>query len=321
MARRIGHCQEKETIIVNTEPSDKHKKIPLILDTDIGSDIDDTWALVMMLKSPELDVKLVVTETGDTTYRARLAAKLLEAGERTDVPIGIGIPVVDAPSSQAPWVEGYDLSGYPGTVYKDGVGAIVNTIMGSPDPVTLVCIGPVPNIEAALDREPGITERARFIGMHGSVRRGYSGSKDAAAEYNVKRDPQACRAAFTAPWDVTITPLDTCSIVTLDGDKYRAVRDCEDPLVQALIENYRIWIENSEWAKGLDPETHSSILFDTVAIYLAFSEELLVMEDLGVRVTDDGHTVIDDSAKVIHCATDWKDLLAFEDILVQRLIG
>jgi inosine-uridine nucleoside N-ribohydrolase len=321
MALAACSGEMKEAIIVSTQPSDEHKKIPVILDTDIGSDIDDTWALVMMLKSPELDVKLITTATGDTTYRAKIVARLLEIAGRTDVPVGVGPPVVDAPSSQAPWVKGYDLSGYPGTVHEDGVGAIVDTIIASPELVTLLCIGPVPNIQAALEREPGIAERARFIGMQGSVRRGYGGSMDVAAEYNVVRDPQACRVAFTAPWDVTITPLDTCGVVKLEGEKYCTVRDCGDPLVQALIENYRIWVEDSEWAKGLDPETHSSILFDTVAIYLAFSEELLVMEDLGIRVTDDGYTVIDDSAKVIHCATDWKDLLAFEDFLVQRLIG
>ena len=66
-------------------------RIPVILDTDIGDDIDDTWALVMLLKSPELDLRLVVTDFGDTVYRARLVAKLLQVAGRTDVPIGIGI--------------------------------------------------------------------------------------------------------------------------------------------------------------------------------------------------------------------------------------
>ena len=62
-------------------------------------------------------------------------------------------------------------------------------------------------------------------------------------------------------------------------------------------------------------------MFDTVAVYLSFSEELLVMEELGVRVTDDGYTVIDEDAKTIRCATDWKDLAAFESLLVERLTG
>ena len=45
------------------------------------------------------------------------------------------------------------------------------------------------------------------------------------------------------------------------------------------------------------------------------------MEQLGIRVTDDGYTVIDDEAKVINCAMAWRDLAAFEDLLVQRLTG
>jgi inosine-uridine nucleoside N-ribohydrolase len=295
------------------------RSIPVILDTDIGGDIDDTWALAMILKSPELDVKLVVTDTGDTTYRAKIVAKMLEIGGRVDIPIGIGIHLEDLPCTQASWVEGYDLSSYPGHVHEDGVGALIDTIMSSLEPVTLVCIGPMPNISAALEREPRIAERARFVGMHGSIRWGYGGSDEISAEYNVRAYPKDCQTVFTAPWDMTITPLDTCGIVNLEGAKYAAVRDCEDPLVQTLIENYRIWVKNAEWAKGLDTEAQSSILFDTVAVYLAFSEEFLVMEKLGIRVTDDGYTVIDDSAKVINCATDWKDLSAFEDLLVQRL--
>jgi len=319
----IACSREKgEKPIVSTKSPTMCERIPIILDTDIGSDIDDTWALAMMLKSPELDIKLIVTATGDTTYRAKIVAKMLEIAGRPDIPIGIGIHLEDnSPSPQAPWVEGYDLASYPGPVRKDGVGAIVDTIMGSPEPITLICIGPVPNTAAALEREPRITKRARLVGMLGSIRRGYGGSKGIAAEYNVSCYPEACREVFAAPWDATITPIDTCGVVQLEGEKYRAVRDCKAPLVRAVIENYRIWVENSEWARGIDPETQSSILFDTVAIYLAFSEELLVMDKLGVRVTDEGYTIIDDNASRINWATEWKDLPAFEDLLVQRLTG
>ena len=290
------------------------KKIPVILDTDIGGDIDDTWALAMMLKSPELDLKLVVTDTGNTTYRGKVAAKLLEAGDRADVPVGIGIQFGEGTGPQEPWVEKYDLASYPGTIYQDGVDALVRTIMDSPEPVTLVCIGPVPNIGAALEREPRIAEKARFVGMHGSIRVGYGGSPKISAECNVVNHVKDCQKAFTAPWDMTITPLDTCGFVYLKGDKYRTVFDCNDPLIRAVIENYRVWDKYSP--RSLQ---QSSTLFDTVAVYLAFSDELLEMEEIGIRVTDDGFTVIDENAKVINCAMKWKDLSAFEDFLVKRL--
>jgi inosine-uridine nucleoside N-ribohydrolase len=301
------------------------KKIPVVLDTDIGSDIDDTWALSMLLKSTELDLKLVVTETGNTTYRAKIAARMLEAGGRTDVPVGIGIHQDDRPGPQSAWVEGYDLSAYPGVVHKDGVSALIDTIMESPEPLTLICIGPLPNVAAALEIQPSIAERSRFIGMHGCLRRGPPGYGDGGggvvAEYNVVTDPRACRKVFTAPWDMTITPLDTCGFVRLTAQKYRAVRECKDPLVQALMENYRIWLKNGTGRWSEEFESGSSILFDTVAVYLSFSEELLLMERLGVRVTDDGYTLVDERSKAINCATGWRDLLAFESLLVKRLTG
>jgi inosine-uridine nucleoside N-ribohydrolase len=292
------------------------KKIPVILDSDIGDDIDDTWALALVLKSPELDLKLVVTDYGKQEYRGKVAAKFLEIARRTDVPVGLGVDAAKGDGPQADWVKGYDLAGYPGKVHRDGVGALIETVMATPG-ITLICIGPLPNIKAALEREPRIAERARFVGMHGSLRKGYGGKKDPDPEWNVKGDPAACRAAFTAPWEMTITPLDTCGLVQLRGEKYKALRGSPDPIARTLIENYRLWC-------GKDPgraDRESSILFDTVAVYLAFSRDLCAMERLGVRVKDDGFTVIDEKAKAMDCAMEWKDLGAFEDLLVKRIGG
>jgi len=311
--------------------------IPVILDTDIGGDIDDTWALALLLKSPELDLKLVVSDTGDTRYRARVAARLLEVAGRTDVPVGIGLPpaatggsaadggsaaAADDGNPQAPWVAGYTLADYPGTIVEDGVGALIDTIMASPEPVTLICIGPVPNIAAALQREPRIAQNARFVGMHGSIRVGYGGSSVVSAEYNVVADPAACRTAFEAPWEVTITPLDTCGLVQLKGAHYAAVRDSRDPLARAVIENYRIWAPRVKWPEADNvPDIQSSTLFDTVAVTLAFSEAFMEMETLPLRVTDDGYTTIDPAGKPVRCATRWTDLAGFEAFLAARLSG
>ncbi len=298
----------------------QNKPIPVILDTDIGGDIDDTWALVMMLKCPELDVKLVVSDTGDTDYRARLLAKLLEVAGRTDIPVGVGKPFGPQKKyQQSDWLGDYQLADYRGTVCEDGVDAIIRTIMDSPEPVTLLCIGPVPNIGEALRREPGIARKARFVGMHGSVRRGYGNSEEISRECNVVNHTPDCQHAFTAEWDMTITPLDTCGLVTLDGERYQAIRRSEDPLLQALMGNYRAWLQHYSRLETLDRK--SSVLFDTVAVHLAYSQDYLKMEELGIRVTDDGYTVIDDTAKSVRVATEWTDLEAFKDELVRRLIA
>jgi inosine-uridine nucleoside N-ribohydrolase len=119
---------------------------------------------------------------------------------------------------------------------------------------------------------------------------------------------------------MTITPLDTCGIVRLRGEKFRKVAESSDPVARAVIENYRIWWKAGD-PKRSDKLEASSVLFDTVAIYLAFSERLLNMEKLSIRVTDDGFTRIDPAGKPMACAMSWKDLSAFEDFLVRRLTG
>lgn len=295
---------------------------PVILDTDIGDDIDDTWALGLLLKSPELDLKLAVGDRGQAQYRARLLAKLLERAGRSDVPVGVGLDIEPrGEGRQAAWVKDYDLAKYPGKVCADGVQALIDAIMKSPGPVTLICIGPVPNIAEALKREPRIAQKARFVGMHGSVRVGYGGAKTPHPEWNVKCDAKACQAVFTAPWEMTITPLDTCGLVTLSGEKYRRVRDSQDPVARDILVNYRIWVPGDAKLPANTADDRSSTLFDTVAIYLAIRQDLCVMEKLGIRVTDDGMTVIDPQAKQINVATGWKNLRAFEDFLVERLTG
>jgi inosine-uridine nucleoside N-ribohydrolase len=299
------------------------QKIPVILDTDIGVDVDDVWALAMMLRCPELDVKLIVTDTGDTIYAAKIVARLLEVANRTDIPVGVGIPLQNTPQPHAPWIEGYDLDQFPGTIKEDGVGAIIDTILESANPVTLISIGPVPNIAAALQREPAITRHSRFVGMHGSIYRGYVGAAQPAAEYNVAQFPKAAQKVFSEPWDITITPLDTCGLIMLKEDKFRMVRDCSEVLTQAVIENHRLWMQGfgGQLYKGLDPEVQSTVLYDTVAVYLAFAEDLLEMETLNISINDKGYTVIDQSGQSIRCATGWKDLSVFEDLLVERLIS
>jgi inosine-uridine nucleoside N-ribohydrolase len=299
----------------------KCKKIPVVFDTDIGSDIDDTWALCMLLKSPELDIKLITTALGDTSAKARIVTKLLEVAGMDNIPVGIGLAHKDMGPGhrQMEWVRDYELSSYPGTIYEDGVQALIDTIMDSPKPIVVIAVGPLPNIAAALKREPRIAEKARFVGMQGSIRRGYEGNSTPHAEWNAKMYPEATQTVFTAPWEMTITPLDTCGIVHLDGKKYQKVLQSKSPLARALIENYRAWAKSQKIEED-KVDRGSTTLYDTVAIYLAMSTELVEIERLGIRVTDDGHTVIDSNAKKINCAMAWKDLGAFEDFLVSRLV-
>ena len=305
---------------------------PIIFDTDICDDIDDTWALALLTQCPELDCKLVTTAVGNTPAKAKVVAQYLDRVGHGEIPIGIGIKQHDRAHRHTDWAKDYDLSSYRGGVHEDGVQAMIDIIMKSPQRITIVAVGPVPNVGEALRREPRIAEKADFIGMHGSIYKGYGGKSEPDAEYNVRADVAACRRVFTAPWEITITPLDTCGLVLLRGEKYQKIFNRDSALTSNLIENYRLWQKNGLRGENKDMseadldrlaartvERRSSTLFDTVAIYLAVSENLTKMERLPVEITDEGHTKVSDGAKMVNCAVGWQTLGGFEDWLVGRL--
>lgn len=287
---------------------------PIILDTDIGDDIDDTWALCMLLGRPEADLKLIVTATDNTPRKTMLVAKMLERAGRTDIPIGTGVKNSDKAPNQDKWLGDFPLDKYKGTVYSDGVQAMIDEIRKAPGTIVLLVIGPQTNIQEALKRAPEIAGKARIVAMAGSVEIGYNGKKGRDPEYNVFRDVPAVRAVFAAPWDITYAPLDSCGTIILRGEKFAVVKDSQNPLARIVMENFEAWTNY----KGI-PEGRSSVLFDTVAAYLTFDNSLCCMKNVTLTVDDKGATIPDEKGRTVNCAMDWKDVGAYEDLLVNSL--
>lgn len=301
-------------------------RTPVVLITDIGTDIDDSWAIALLLRSPELDLKLVVVDPADTPYRAKVAAKFLEAAGRGDISLAVGDnegTKGDDNKTMSPWIDGYDISKYPGKVYADGVAAIIEVIRHSAQPITVIDIGPVHTLALALTRDPSIAAHCRFVGMYGSFAVGYGGGAP-SAETNVRVNPQGLRTVFAAPWrDILITPLDTCGSVELAGERYHAIwDDTGDPMLRALIESYCVFSTRQNWMKCDFYTTRSTTLFDCVAVYLAYSEETVETETVRFDVTDDGFTRPSPTGKFqARVAMSWKNKDGFEADLTGRLLG
>jgi inosine-uridine nucleoside N-ribohydrolase len=292
------------------------ERIPVIYDTDIGDDIDDTWALVMLLKSPQLDLKMISTTSYNARARARLIAKLLTVAGRSDIPIALGRDS-GGKTRQDAWSDGFSLEDYAGVVYEDGPQAIIDLVNDSERPLTIIAVGPLQTLDDVLERDPAIASRAHLVGMYGSVYKGYGGSTEVSQEYNVLQNLGAARRVLLASWrSTTLTPLDTCGVVKLEGNRFRALQQSGDPLVEALLENYRVWTKG--WAGA---STRSSTLYDTVAVYLGYPgpKGLIDLEDLPISVTDDGYTRVDSEGARMEVATSWNDLDGYLDLLVEVL--
>ncbi|NVM17654.1 MAG: nucleoside hydrolase [Candidatus Lokiarchaeota archaeon] len=297
----------------------KSNKIPVILDTDIGLEIDDTWALGFLLKCPELDVKLITTSSGNTSLKAKLVAKFLESVGRIDIPIGIGQQENLKKGWFYPWIKEYEISQYPGTVHINGIEVLCSTILNSSVPLTLIVTGPLGNVARALKVSPRITENSRFVGMHGSIRDGYWGSNTPHREYNVKKNIEASREVFQSSWEKTIAPLDTSRDIVLSGELLERFMKCGNLVVNSIKEEYNIWKKKLIPKLFMIKKNQTSVLFDTVPIYLGFSEELINIEELKIKISDRGFTQINENGNLIRCATSWKDVQAFKTLLVDRL--
>lgn len=291
--------------------------VPVILDTDIGDDIDDTWALCMLIGSPHADLKLVVTASDDTPTKTRLVAKMLERMGRTDIPIGTGKKNSDRPIHQADWLGDYTLDNYPGVVYEDGVQALIDAIHAGEGKVVLCVIGPQTNLAEALQRDPSIAGKTRVVTMAGSVHIGYGGKETPEPEWNVRRDLEAAKAVFAAPWEISMAPLDTCGTLILKGERYRQVAESQTARARVVMENYAAWRNRRHY-----PQDESSVLFDTLAIGMIYDESHVAMETVKLSIDDKGMTVPDEkNGRPVRCALHWKDRDGFEKHLVACLVS
>lgn len=280
---------------------------PVIIDTDIGSDIDDNFAIGFALQSSAyLDVKLIVTCTDDTTARAKILGKLLTIAGEDKVPIGIGYANKNnTPHTLWNWAKDFNLSDYKGGVFEDGVDQMAKIILSSDTLVDIIAIGPMTNFPLLLQRYPDVVKKARIRAMAGSIYRGYDNSTTPAEEYNVHTCPYCMQQMLQAGWNVTITPLDTCGVATLPPQ-----------YSQTFIASA------NHWSFGLSASllyfctvaqcqlnVATSPLYDTVATLLTLpnAEDYVDFKTLNLRVTGQGYTVIDEQAGVpTQVALYWK---------------
>lgn len=298
------------------------KPIPVILDTDIGNDIDDNWALGLLLKTPELAPKLVLSGTGDTKYRALVAAKFLDRAGHPEIPVAVGIPALEqpAPESLREWLGDYAAGDYPGEfINGDGVEKMAQIVADEPDEMTVIGIGPLTNLAVFCRRYPGLVSRCRLVAMLGSVYRHHHGEPGAIAEYNVKIDIPAAQTVFAAPWrEIVITPLDHCGLIKLDGERYRAMKESADPVAAQIISGYRAW---RAYFKQPGEATETSTLYDTAAVHLAWTDAFTQFETLPLAVDDQGFTRISPRyGRPVKVAVGWSDLEGYLDFLVEKLL-
>ena len=286
----------------------------IILDTDIGDDIDDAFALALALRSPEIELIGITTAWGDTALRARLANRFVkEAGTRS-IPVLAGTPTQSKSTfTQSQWAR----EGEAAPTNPNAVEFLLEQSNKAPGEITLVAIGPLTNIGAAIDRDAdGFRKFKRVVLMGGSIRRGYGDlgyapDRGPEPEYNIYCDVRAAQKLFGSGVQILMMPLDSTQLL-LDENKRMLLFSAGSALTNALAALYFQWVRGTR--------TPTATLFDAMAVAYAVKPELCPAEPLHIAVDERGMTKPTTGApNASACLTS--DSEKFFHFLLPRLMG
>lgn len=227
----------------------------VIIDTDIGDDIDDALALALAALSPELEILAITTVYGRVDLRAKLAAKLLASLGRHDIPVAKGSPKtlrnyipahIPCQAEALSPKEEYN-------IVEDGL-ALMEELLDTEEDVTVITLGPLSNIGFLLKKRPDLAKKARFVVMGGCF-------LENRVEYNIRCDPEAASVLLRLGADITMVGLD----VTL-----KCVMS--DTMVKKLKENPKLAVLRSYLEAWSKRAKHNPILHDPLTVTISFRE-------------------------------------------------
>lgn len=277
------------------------QKQKVIFDCDLGGDIDDAFALALLLTSQdELEILGFCMDHGNTPGRGQLACKMLYECGLENIPVFIGrhtATVVgeqtepEGRSRQMLWAEGFETIKPQA---KPAADFILETLNKYPGEVILFTVGPVDNIADVLDKDPGALKKAKqVVAMFGSIKTGYGGGEP-SAEWNVRGSIAAGKKLMNSGANLLLAPLDCTDHVIYPENFLLALSMRNTPLTHALGSLYSLWFRHAEWATR--PK-----MFDGVAVGMVLWPELFETQKAFVFVDDKGFTRVDET-KPANCS-------------------
>jgi purine nucleosidase len=255
------------------------QKVPIILDTDIGTDIDDAFALALVLASPEIELRGVTTVSADAYGRALIACRMLHQAGRGDVPVAPGRPQRQQPERKGQYQYGLE-AGFPNRPLPERAHEFIyKKLRADPGKISLVAIGDLTNVALLLtdhpDAKPWIK---RIVVMGGAVRVGYNEKPPVVWEWNIRSDIKAAQVVFSSGVPLLVAPLDATTMVKLDRSMRERIFGARTALARQVHALYKLWGK-------VEPT-----LYDPVAVTLSFYEAFCGIEDLRLEVDDEGFT-------------------------------
>ena len=226
---------------------------PVIFDTDIGTDVDDILALVLLAKAPELQLIGVTTVYGDTVLRARIAQITCDLLQRKEIAVVPGERRT-LTGRQIFWAgqEGYGIPGLDKVRISESISAVQYLIESSErygNELEVLATGPLTNIAAAIAKGPKALSRIKHLYLMGGA------FWMDRYEHNIRCDPEAARIVFASGIPITAIGLDLTLRVRLDRKDVEKIAQIGGGLGPLLEDQILRWWElwQVTWNHPHDP--------------------------------------------------------------------
>jgi inosine-uridine nucleoside N-ribohydrolase len=242
-------------------------KEKLLLDTDIGSDIDDSLCLAYLLCQKQCEILGITTVSGDAVNRAKLASVLLKVAGRDDIPVypGVEQPLLN-PQKQPVAHQVRYLSKWPHETKfpeRQAIEFMRHTIRENPNEITLLAVGPLTNIALLFAVDPEIPALLkRLVIMCGVFTYTYQGNS-CLSEWNARCDPHATSIVYNAPVkNIVSVGLDVTGQVVMEKDEI--IKRFNTDLLKVVL----------DFSGVLDNTRKSIVYHDPLAAAVIFKREI-----------------------------------------------
>lgn len=263
------------------------QKQKVILDCDLGDDIDDAFAVALMLSNTDkFEILGITTCYGRTNDRAEMACKMLYETGLEKIPVAMGRNTSNTDeranwyAEQYYWSKGFNKIK---PIQQSGADFIIEQLHKYPNEVILFSVGPVTNMKDIIEKDPQALKLAKkIIAMFGSFYIGYNGSPTINPEWNVKVDIEASKKFVNSGANIVYAGLDITTFVKWKKANQERLLYRQSVLTSTLCGLTTLW-----------SNTATPTLFDAVAIGMALYPDLFKTEKVFIEVDDKGYTRID----------------------------
>jgi len=309
----------------------------LVLDTDMGSDVDDALCLALALASPEIEL-LAVTNVGrESVLRARVAKKLAALAGRPELPVFAGCRVPLLAGAGFNWF-GHEGEGIlepgdePPVELAHAVDALLALSLSRPG-LEIVAVGPLTNLAVALAKDPDFAARVgRLTIMGGHLREvSYRGQVfPPGVDYNLCSDPHASLVVLRSGIPTRLVPADVTLRTALREADVAKLEASAAPLHRALARAVRLWtpVQRRLFDRpGAEPADNAAFLHDPLTLACVHDERFCTFETLEIEPAIDAgvlrtfeRTAPTEGSFPMRCATA-VDAEGFRAHFVERVLA